>query len=117
MRRVLGVCAGLFGACGVAAAALGAHAAGAEHMNAVALVLLAHAVALLALSRRDGVFWRAAGLLLAFGAALFSLDVTLLTLASTRLFPLAAPTGGFAMIFGWLAVGVAAFRDSYPANA
>jgi uncharacterized membrane protein YgdD (TMEM256/DUF423 family) len=111
MGKILGAlnaCAGLFGACGVAAAAGAAHLPGADHLNAVALILLAHAAALLALTQRvrdDGPgakIWLASALAIAIGAALFASDVTLLALRGARLFPMAAPTGGTTMILGWL---------------
>jgi uncharacterized membrane protein YgdD (TMEM256/DUF423 family) len=132
---------GLMGACGIAAAAAAAHAAGAEKLNSVALILLVHAGALLALINRAsrdarlstgyrasrdarlstgyrasrdarlstgyeraGRFWLAAALVMAFGATLFSLDVTLLTLRGAHLFPMAAPTGGISLILAWLLV-------------
>jgi uncharacterized membrane protein YgdD (TMEM256/DUF423 family) len=42
------------------------------------------------------------------GAALFAGDVTLRTYAGTRLFPMAAPTGGTILIISWLILSVAA---------
>ncbi len=111
--------AGLMGACGVAAAAAAAHMPGGARLSSVALILLVHAAAVLDVSTRarDSAgrtsLWLAAGLVLAVGAALFSADVTLLTLRGARLFPMAAPTGGVMMILGWLIVGgagLAGFR-------
>jgi uncharacterized membrane protein YgdD (TMEM256/DUF423 family) len=105
---LLAAFAGLMGAGGVAAAAASAHMPGAARLSSVALVLLAHAAAILALtltSREAGLAARlrlASALVLAMGAALFSADVALLTLRGARLFPMAAPTGGIAMIVGWL---------------
>ncbi len=128
MKRILcglTAFAGLMGACGVAAAAAAAHMPGGARLSSVALVLLVHAAAVLNLatragdpqvvgdSRADPRFWLAAGLALAFGAALFSSDVTLLTLRGARLFPMAAPTGGMTMIFGWMLVGLAAIVDFF----
>jgi uncharacterized membrane protein YgdD (TMEM256/DUF423 family) len=124
MGKILGAlnaCAGLFGACGVAAAAGAAHLAGGEHLNAVALILLAHAAALLGLTQRardiasDHAFgarlWLASALVIALGAGLFAADVTLLTLRGARLFPMAAPTGGTMMILGWLAAFFAGITE------
>jgi len=124
MGKILGglnACAGLFGACGVAAAAAAAHLAGGEHLNAVALILLAHAAALLGLTQRvrdnapDHAFgarlWLASALAIALGAALFAADVALLTLRGARLFPMAAPTGGTMMILGWLAAFFAGITE------
>jgi uncharacterized membrane protein YgdD (TMEM256/DUF423 family) len=124
MRKIidgLAAFAGLMGASGVAAAA-SAHVAGAGRLSSVALVLLAHAAAILGLTARaaDGApfarVWLASALVLALGAALFSGDIALLTLRGARLFPMAAPTGGVAMIIGWLiasGAGLAALTKSY----
>ena len=118
--------AGLMGAGGVAAAAAAAHLPGAAHLASVALILLAHAAAILALSARAkdcgksscplARVWLVSALVLALGAALFSCDVALLTLRGTRLFPMAAPTGGTAMILGWLiasGAGLASLARGY----
>jgi uncharacterized membrane protein YgdD (TMEM256/DUF423 family) len=114
--------AGLLGACGVAAAAAAAHLSGGEHMRSVALILLVHAAALLGLTARaredsyGARLWLASALAIALGAALFSADVTLLTLRGARLFPMAAPTGGTTLILGWLiacAAGLADFFGRY----
>ncbi len=104
-------CAGLLGACGVAAAAGAAHAANAEKLASVALILLVHAAALLALAPRQGGLWRLAGALMLFGATLFSLDVSLLVLKGARLFPYAAPIGGTTLILAWLAATAAGLSD------
>ena len=111
---LLAAWAGLMGACGVAAAAASAHLPEAERLASVALILLVHAAAVIALTGRAPNatrprFWLAAALVLAGGASLFAADVTLLTLRGSRLFPMAAPSGGMAMIFGWLIASVAGF--------
>jgi uncharacterized membrane protein YgdD (TMEM256/DUF423 family) len=109
-------CAGLFGACGIAAAAAAAHMEG-ERLNSVALILLVHAAALLGLTARaekgglGGRLWFASALTLCLGAALFSADVSLLILRGSRLFPMAAPIGGTTMILGWLIAFFAALVD------
>lgn len=105
--------AGLMGACGVASAAVAAHAAGAEKLADVALVLLAHAAALLALTQRTDRLAAAAALVMALGASLFAADVTLFTLRGAHLFPMAAPLGGMTLMLSWLMVfvsGVSGFR-------
>lgn len=121
MRRILDALnawAGLLGACGVAAAAA-AHRPGAENLRSVALILLVHAAALLGLTNRaregspGARLWLAAALAIAFGAALFSADVSLLTLRGARLFPMAAPSGGTMMILGWLAACAASLSDLF----
>lgn len=115
---LLAAFAGLMGAGGVAAAAASAHMPGGARLSSVALILIAHAAAILALTLRSretglaGRLWLASALVLALGAALFSADIALLTLRGVRLFPMAAPTGGVAMIVGWLiasGAGVAEF--------
>jgi uncharacterized membrane protein YgdD (TMEM256/DUF423 family) len=114
---LLAAFAGLMGAGGVAAAAASAHMPGGASLSSVALVLLAHAAAILALTprcRETGLaarLWLASGLVLALGAALFSADIALLTLRGARLFPMAAPTGGIAMIVGWLIGGGAGLAE------
>jgi len=107
INALLAAYAGLMGACGVAAAAGAAHVAGGEKLASVALILLVHASALLALTLRPGRLWLAAGLVMAFGATLFSLDVSLLALRGARLFPMAAPSGGTSLILAWLLVFLA----------
>jgi uncharacterized membrane protein YgdD (TMEM256/DUF423 family) len=115
-NNLLAAWAGLMGACGVGAAAASAHLAGGEKLSSVALILLVHAAAILALTTRAGSaampkIWLASALLLAVGASLFSADVSLSILRGVRLFHLAAPTGGMTMILGWLvacAAGIAA---------
>ncbi|WP_294540707.1 DUF423 domain-containing protein [uncultured Rhodoblastus sp.] len=118
----LSALAGLMGAGGVAAAAVAAHIGGGARLANVAMILLVHAAAVLALSARaketsgSSRLWLASALALAFGATLFSADVALLTLRGARLFPMAAPTGGMTMIAGWLlasAAGLAGFFRRY----
>ncbi len=48
-----------------------------------------------------------AGLLLLVGVSLFSGDIAARTVLGHRLFPMAAPTGGSIMIFGWLVLAAA----------
>jgi uncharacterized membrane protein YgdD (TMEM256/DUF423 family) len=105
MRKInsaLSAWASLMGACGVASAAVAAHMAGAERLSSVALILLAHAAAVLALTLRAGRLFLASALAMAFGATLFALDVALFTLRGGHLFPLAAPSGGVILILAWL---------------
>jgi uncharacterized membrane protein YgdD (TMEM256/DUF423 family) len=104
--------AGLFGFAGVALAAAAAHGGGDAHLVASASAMcLAHAPALLALAigadklKTAGI----AGLLIGIGTLLFAGDLVMTRYAGLGLFPMAAPTGGFAMMFGWLAVVVGAF--------
>ncbi|MBB3134324.1 uncharacterized membrane protein YgdD (TMEM256/DUF423 family) [Rhizobium pisi] len=102
---------GLFGFAGVALAAAAAHGGGDAHLLASASAMcLAHAPALLALAfgiDKIKTAWLA-GLLIGIGTLLFSADLVSLRFAGSGLFPMAAPTGGFAMMFGWLAVAAGA---------
>ncbi|RDJ10313.1 DUF423 domain-containing protein [Rhizobium grahamii] len=108
--------AGLFGFAGVALAAAAAHGGGEAHLVASASTMcLAHAPALLALAigaERLRTAWLA-GILIGVGTLLFAGDLVALRYAGSGLFPMAAPTGGFAMMFGWLAIAAGAlFRRS-----
>ena len=72
---------------------------------------LAHAPALLALAigaARVRTAWLA-GLLMIVGILLFAGDLVTLRFTGAGLFPYAAPTGGWAMMLGWLAVSASAF--------
>jgi uncharacterized membrane protein YgdD (TMEM256/DUF423 family) len=106
------VFAGLFGCSGVALAAAAAHVGGDPHLLASASAMcLAHAPALLALAlvgERLKTGWLA-GLLIGIGTLLFAGDLVALRFAGSGLFPMAAPTGGFAMMFGWLTITAGAF--------
>jgi uncharacterized membrane protein YgdD (TMEM256/DUF423 family) len=122
MNDALTTLAGLMGAGGVAAAAAAAHVPGGARLSSVALILLVHAVAILALTgraRETGPVprvWLASALVLTLGAAVFSCDVALFTLRGARLFPMAAPTGGVTMIVGWLiasGAGLASLARGY----
>ncbi|WP_028747702.1 DUF423 domain-containing protein [Rhizobium mesoamericanum] len=104
--------AGLFGFAGVGLAAAAAHGGGDAHLVASASAMcLAHAPALLALAigaEKLRTAWLA-GILIVVGTFLFAGDLVALRYAGSGLFPLAAPTGGFAMMFGWLAIAGGAF--------
>ncbi|MBX4934031.1 DUF423 domain-containing protein [Rhizobium bangladeshense] len=114
LEPVLHLFAGLFGVAGVALAALAAHGGGEASLAASASAMcLAHAPALLALAlgtTRLKTAWLA-GFLMIVGTLLFAGDLVTLRLSGSGLFPYAAPTGGWAMMLGWLAVaGGAIFR-------
>ena len=111
---ILIVLAGLMGASGVILAAAGAHMAPGNGLDSAAYMLLFHAVAVLggvalvqqsALWRPIMVFVLAAWVL---GAVLFSGDIALRALAGSRLFPMAAPTGGIILIAAWIGLAAAA---------
>jgi uncharacterized membrane protein YgdD (TMEM256/DUF423 family) len=106
--------AGLMGAAGVVLLAAGAHAAPGAGLDSAGQMLLFHAAAVIgvAAALHQGLLFRplalAAAIGLVVGAALFSGDIALKTLAGHRLFPMAAPTGGFISIASWLGLAVAA---------
>src|SRR5581483_3125288 len=111
---VLIALAGLMGAAGVALAAAGAHAAPGAGLDSAAYMLLFHAAAILggpALAQQ-GMLARSWMLLVlaawVFGAALFSGDIAMRAFAGHRLFPFAAPSGGFILIAAWLVLTVVA---------
>ena len=111
LEPVLYLFAGLYGVAGVALAALAAHGGGETNLAASASAMcLAHAPALLALALgnvRLRTAWLA-GLLMIVGTLLFAGDLVTLRFTGSGLFPYAAPTGGWAMMLGWLAVAAGA---------
>ncbi|MGR9177108.1 DUF423 domain-containing protein [Rhizobium leguminosarum] len=111
LEPVLYLFAGLFGVAGVALAALAAHGGGEANLAASASAMcLAHAPALLALALGNTRFRTAwlAGFLMIVGTLLFAGDLVTLRFTGSGLFPYAAPTGGWAMMLGWLAVAAGA---------
>lgn len=112
-RSILILAAGIAGAGGVAAAAAAAHS-DASNLFASSAMLLAHAPALLAIGLTTGPVRRVmdyAGLVLLAGLLLFVGDLLARQYIGTRLFPMAAPTGGILMIAGWLGVAVSALAQ------
>lgn len=106
-EKLIAVAAGVFGATGIILSAVAAHLEPSPALQNASLILLVHAPALIAilvairtrfLPRFGGGLGVAA---LAIGVVLFSGDLTLRIFVGTPLFPLAAPTGGILLIFGW----------------
>src|SRR6185369_1552691 len=89
METALLVFAGLMGAAGVVLAAASAHGAPGSGLDNAAYMLLFHAAAML-------------------GGALLAGDVAARAYIGSRLFPMAAPTGGVILIASWLALALAA---------
>ena len=114
--RVVVVLAGLMGAFGVVLAALAAHGATGSGLQSAAFMLLFHAVAVLSsatLLDRGQLWPKMLMLALAawiLGAVLFSGDIAIRFLSGSRLFPMAAPIGGAALIAGWVLLAVSAIR-------
>jgi uncharacterized membrane protein YgdD (TMEM256/DUF423 family) len=111
---ILVILAGLMGAAGVVLAAAASHAATTVRLEPAAYLLLLHATALLAGAGvvDRGLAWRSLAMpalvRFALGAGLFAADLTLRAFSGNRLFPMAAPIGGFILILSWAALAVAA---------
>mgnify|MGYP006271314779 CR=1 FL=1 len=111
--------AALMGMAGVAMAAAAAHMTSASSLQAAALILLTHApavIACLVAARADLIrvtLGRGAAAMLAFGATLFSADIALRAFSGTPLFPMAAPAGGFILMFGWGLMAVATLTHHF----
>ncbi len=114
MEVALLVFAGLMGASGIALTAASAHGTPGAGLDSAGYLLLIHAasviggVALL----HQAMLSRIVGLValcgFVVGAALFAADVASRAYLGSRLFPMAAPSGGMIMIAGWLVLAVAA---------
>jgi len=106
--------AGLMGASGIVLAAAGAHVAPGAGLDRAASMLLFHGAAVLGGTAlmQQGVLWRPLALAVlaawVLGAVLFSGDTALRAFSGHRLFPFAAPSGGFVLIAAWLALAAAA---------
>lgn len=106
------VAAGLIGAAGVALAAAASHAGGEALLRPASTICLAHAPALLALSVGDERIRlaRPVALGMLLGTALFAGDLAARQFLGRGLFPMAAPTGGLALIASWILLAAAATR-------
>ncbi|MFY9758780.1 MAG: DUF423 domain-containing protein [Xanthobacteraceae bacterium] len=106
--------AGLMGAAGIVLAAAGAHVAPGAGLDSAASMLLFHAAAVVggAALIQQGALWRPLALAVlaawVLGAVLFSGDIALRAFTAHRLFPFAAPSGGFILIAAWLGLAGAA---------
>ncbi|MGH1592049.1 DUF423 domain-containing protein [Methylobacterium phyllosphaerae] len=107
--RAFAALACLAGLLGVALSAAAAHIPGADSLKTAAQFLLFHAPAILALVGLGAAGFirvalaRVAAGLLVLGLILFCGDLAVRTWLQHPLFPMAAPTGGFALMAGWLA--------------
>ena len=112
------VLACLMGLSGVALLAAGAHVNAATSVQTAGQFLLFHApVILVAVAlRQTGVvnvsLAMGAIALLIIGTSLFSGDLALRAFADHSLFRLAAPSGGVAIMLGWLALALSALVPS-----
>ena len=104
--------AGIFGALGVALSAAAAHRADLPNLGTAADMLLFHAPAFLGLSLATGNKVRTvASFVLLAGLVLFVGDLLARAYLGSRLFPMAAPTGGILLIAGWLGIAASAFME------
>lgn len=111
-HRILVVAGGLAGAAGVALSAAASHIGG-GNTGIAASFLLMHAPLFVAVGMVKGNgLLRAGSLVVLAGLLLFSGDLLLRSFAATRIFPMAAPTGGTTMILGWLIVTASAFHST-----
>lgn len=114
-RRLIGLCAGIAGAAGVATLAVGAHAVTGANLDVAGNVLLFHAAALLALDGAEGRRLRGfSAFLFVVGCLLFSGDLIYKAAMARSLFPLAAPSGGVALILGWFSVALGSLLPRRP---
>ena len=107
--RTLILAGGVAGAAGVALSAVAAHAGG-GNVGTAASFLLMHAPVFVASGLlKANALLRIGSLVLLVGLLLFCGDLLMRAYTGTRLFPMAAPTGGAAMILGWLMIAGSAF--------
>lgn len=108
LGRLLIFAAGVCGAAGVALSAVAAHG-GSPNTATAATFMVVHAPAFLVIgiTTFNGVIRWAAGILL-LGLALFGADMASRDFLDDRLFAMAAPTGGFLMIVGWVGIALSA---------
>lgn len=108
--RLVIALAGLFGASGVALAAMSAHVTGGASLMTAAHFLLFHAAALMGIIATCARLGRGratllvGGLAIALGTILFSGDLAARALMDVKLLGGSAPFGGVLMIVGWLDV-------------
>jgi uncharacterized membrane protein YgdD (TMEM256/DUF423 family) len=113
-NRPLLLAAGLLGASGVALSAAAAHQ-GIANVATASSFMLMHAPAFLALSLLGGNRVRSAGSwALLLGLVFFTGDLLARAYFGTRLFPMAAPSGGVLMIGGWLVIAASALAKCKP---
>ncbi len=114
-QRLIGLSAGVLGAVGVATLAVGAHAVTGANLDVAGSILLFHAAALLALANAGDQRMRGlSALLFVAGCLLFSGDLVFKAAMARSLFPMAAPSGGIALILGWLVVAIGSLMPRRP---
>jgi uncharacterized membrane protein YgdD (TMEM256/DUF423 family) len=115
-NRWAAAAAGLIGAAGVGLAAAASHAGGEALLRPASTICLAHAPALLALALAGDRLRLVslAAVVMAVGTLLFAGDLVARHFLGSGLFPMAAPTGGLALIGSWLTVAVGAVLTRKP---
>lgn len=114
-HRLIGLSAGIAGMAGVATLAVGAHAVTDANLDVAGSILLFHAAALLALANADGHRLRGlSALLFVAGCLMFSGDLIFKAAMARSLFPMAAPSGGVALILGWLVIAIGSLMSRRP---
>jgi uncharacterized membrane protein YgdD (TMEM256/DUF423 family) len=114
MTTGLLILAGLMGAAGVILAAASAHGTPGAGLDSAGTILMIHAAAVLGgvAVLHQGLLSRPIGLaalcIMVLGSVLFAGDVAARAYLGTRLFPMAAPTGGTLVIAAWLILALAA---------
>ncbi len=108
MEQILIALAGVMGAASIMLTAAGTHSKPGVGLDSAGYLLVLHALAVIAgvLAARQGLILRPLGLVAVWGfvvgAGLFATDVTMRVYLGTRLFPMAAPTGGMILILAWI---------------
>ncbi|MFC3692066.1 DUF423 domain-containing protein [Chenggangzhangella methanolivorans] len=105
--------AGLYGAAGVATAAVAAHISGDTRLGTASTFLMLHAAVLVGLAGAARAFGIGLPLLVpawgvALGTLLFCGDLIVRVVYGASPLPVAAPTGGTILIVSWLGVTVGA---------
>jgi uncharacterized membrane protein YgdD (TMEM256/DUF423 family) len=108
MQQILIALAGVMGAAGIMLTAAGAHGKPGVGLDSAGYLLILHALGVIAgvMAARQGLVLRPLGLVVVWGfvagAGLFAADVAARVYLGTRLFPMAAPTGGMILILAWI---------------
>ena len=120
MNRSL-LLAGVLGASGVAAGAMGAHALESvvtpervEIWNTAAQYHLIHAVVILLLALQSSINARPPILAMTAGVVLFSFSLYALVLLDVAAFAMITPLGGLLLIAGWLLLCIKALAKGEP---
>lgn len=107
---------GILGASGVGLAAAASHGDDVRLLGSASTMCLAHAPVLLGLWLANERLRTAnlAALVLGLGTVLFVGDLLSRHLGQGALFPMAAPSGGIAMMLGWLLLAAGSFFPQKP---